>query len=1159
MKRETGAAIVIVLAFVVLLTTIVLAFFSRATDQRQIANSSLGQTRAEILAKGALETVIGDLLQEIAAGSNITLQNNIAVYEPKAGAINVSLVGIPGNTASLVKRSYGGSAFYYETRYDSTSYPPSNRASTVPSTVSSLNGRVVTPARWNKARLLPSTVADGTPSVSESYLPDWIFVSRDGSNPTSWDDRLRKTADAHCVTGRYAYAIYNVGGLLDINSAGYPSGTDPTEAAQKGVLPLADLTQLPGVNQQMVDAIVATRNYTAAQPVGTFPSFSGFNTTDYLTWIRDPRSTFLQATNRIRNNRTDRPFLSRQDFLNFSRSIGLPAGALQFLTTFTRGLNAPSWGPTRNAVDLGGGSNTAYAYSDNRNTAGSANRLTANVRATQPATITSYHSDGSSYTYSVKAGDPLLQRRFPLGRLKWLGRNGPQNGGDNSVNGNIMKCFGLRWLSATALPGIPAAGNVWRYVGSTGTGTTTQTTIKTLDQVASENREPNFFELLQAGILSGSLGLTSLNGGVAQRTLIAADSSMIVAANQIMQVGANIIDQQDDDSYPSRVFFNGKEFAGSENIPMINKMLWTAYRPQSNQRIIHGWYEFEVWNPYTGPVNDAPTRFRIRQVSTTSPLAEAMMVYDLNKAFTNTTPPPPPDPDKQQLRSYPHALSGRSLVVDQGHLSANLSVSAQDPKMLDTLRQEGATVSGDVPLDTYNDVNASYSGIYVGSVNLDEDPAPATDPIPKKRLADGQLHQPYNVKPFIQQSGNGGMIYLLEYDYGGNFWVAVQKFNNWTDWTELAANGVEALATANAQTFTTPDARLLGMTGPDPRTLRFGMGGAGRTASVSPSSYPVPNTTAFWNKTMFWSLTDKRFQYAQTAAAWGANFTPNISPAPSNLTSRSNYRFADNSGSGATVITTGTPTRTICTDPYYVDIDGVRRFGDAVWDMNDTSRGVFPTLPIAERPQDRPVILNRAFRSVGELNYAFRDLPFKSLDFCSENSADAGLLDLFCISEGDEQTGISAGLVDLNTNSPEVIKAILAGVSRTPDNPGSNLLSSVEITNLSAALVSLTANMPLLNKSELATRLSPDAVRSRAMDDVIKPRKTAVIGTLAAVGQTRTWNLMIDVIAQAGKYPPNASDLSQFVVEGERRYWLHIAIDRYTGKVVGRQLELVTN
>jgi hypothetical protein len=53
---------------------------------------------------------------------------------------------------------------------------------------------------------------------------------------------------------------------------------------------------------------------------------------------------------------------------------------------------------------------------------------------------------------------------------------------------------------------------------------------------------------------------------------------------------------------------------------------------------------------------------------------------------------------------------------------------------------------------------------------------------------------------------------------------------------------------------------------------------------------------------------------------------------------------------------------------------------------------------------------------------------------------------------------------------------------------------------------------------------------------------------------------MIDVIAQSGRYPPNAAsaaDLAKFVVQAEKRYWLHIALDRFTGGVIDQQLEAV--
>ena len=73
--------------------------------------------------------------------------------------------------------------------------------------------------------------------------------------------------------------------------------------------------------------------------------------------------------------------------------------------------------------------------------------------------------------------------------------------------------------------------------------------------------------------------------------------------------------------------------------------------------------------------------------------------------------------------------------------------------------------------------------------------------------------------------------------------------------------------------------------------------------------------------------------------------------------------------------------------------------------------------------------------------------------------------------------------------------------------------------------------------------------------------KQTIARALADTGQARTWNLMIDVIAQTGKYAPGTNDLTdptKFIVQGEKRYWLHIALDRDGGTVLGQQLEEVT-
>ena len=73
----------------------------------------------------------------------------------------------------------------------------------------------------------------------------------------------------------------------------------------------------------------------------------------------------------------------------------------------------------------------------------------------------------------------------------------------------------------------------------------------------------------------------------------------------------------------------------------------------------------------------------------------------------------------------------------------------------------------------------------------------------------------------------------------------------------------------------------------------------------------------------------------------------------------------------------------------------------------------------------------------------------------------------------------------------------------------------------------------------------------------VKSRREVVARAVSSVSQTRSWNLLIDVIAQTGHFKPNAVSLNDFIVEGEERYWLHVAIDRFTGQVIDKQTEVV--
>src|SRR5207248_11590599 len=100
-KREPkGAALIIVLAFVVLLTGLVLAYFSRTTTDRQLAQSSFNDTSADLLARSALDITVNDLKQEIVNNPTVSAAN----IQPTPYGTPASGAPIP----NLIRRSFSG-------------------------------------------------------------------------------------------------------------------------------------------------------------------------------------------------------------------------------------------------------------------------------------------------------------------------------------------------------------------------------------------------------------------------------------------------------------------------------------------------------------------------------------------------------------------------------------------------------------------------------------------------------------------------------------------------------------------------------------------------------------------------------------------------------------------------------------------------------------------------------------------------------------------------------------------------------------------------------------------------------------------------------------------------------------------------------------------
>jgi hypothetical protein len=1189
-RRRQGVTLILVLSFVLLLTAVVLVFLSRALIARQLSSGSLKQSSADQFALSALDVVTGNLKQEIAAPtlSSATTYNGTApavytVYRPLSSTNAVPIrFGNPAFTSpspdpapNLVRIS---------SHSDGSQSFPSSLASAVNSTTdASVNGRAVSLARWNSHYLLP--LAGATDTTPASFTPpDWVFVT-DTGGPTVL------TAPNSSVIGRYAYAIYDEGGLLDVNVAGYPSKSTVAQSGDKPGLAYADLTQLalpsapttPLLSTTDVDNLVGWRNYASVQPTGSFGSFtiSAGQAQNFFSMIANNVTGFTTVNPATYNNCTDQAFLSRQQLLKYATTTGLNTNALQYLGTFSRDLNAPSWSPVTPTAGIPSwgsaiSSGSTYDYTYHKNDAAAANRDILGVRVTGTFT----RADGTT----AQIGEPLVKYRFPLNRLQGLTYQGidatdtttlGMTGGTRSAASaqTIQRDFGLVWIaSGTGNPTDILGSPHWNYCGANGTAI--QSSIETLAQVAAENREPNFFELLKAAILSGSLGRDAGQNGTYNKNFERgpASGNQINDLNsdlQIIQLGANIIDQSDSDSYPTEIHFIGSiplfgggttngEMAvyGIENLPYLQRVFAKTIRYNDNSNPPNpvgasGVYLAEVWNPhqnfgYTGTTT-IPTNFRFAGEGHSTMFIPSYP----NQQKDN---PSWPDPSLGPPNSVSYDLSQSGFIQFTVPWNSN---TCREPTYISTDSHQGNYLAPTQISSGSNGSNDPFAdgsapGIYTGTIQIyPDDLAP-----PPNGNGDSAGVSPQNCD------------LMLEYQAADGSWRIYDKMRNLSgchDWD--------------------PWAVCFYFEHVDPRTDRFGTSlgmwiYGGNSNNPGSAVQPPGNTIRVDNSInppkCYWSYDYFPVPYTELTPATTSGFNYTHGNADSQI-------FSQYSGGAPNDplpynFMMGCLSDNVATsDPSYSDQDGVLRPAEGAY-ATGVDYDARPLVPcyignsVLTQARNRPIILNRPFHNVGELGYAFRDLPWKNVDFFTPYSGDAGLLDFFCINESTTTTPMVAGTVNLNTRQAPVLQAIIAGAIKDEtgiDSPVENPVPNTEAASIANNIVNWTQSTatgqgPFQYRSDLLTKaISPTSTltligsTAATQDQQIKTLREASLRALSDVGTTRTWTLLVDLVAQVGHYPPGATSLKQFIVDGEKRYWLHLTLDRYTGQVVDRVLEPV--
>lgn len=1010
--RERGAALIITTSMLVLLTVASVAFFARATANRSIESARANKVLADQLARSGADYAAGLLMEEIAAGStNISTNNGIVVYLPRAASNavpqRVLAAGVGAsdtNFANLLRQTTNGT--------HNTAAPAQN-------------GRTVGTARWNAPFLL-----GGGGFTATNQLPAWTYVNRDGT---------ATAAPTTNAVGRFACNVYDIGGLLDANVAGYPTNAagSSNRAILKGSVAGADLSMIPGVTD--ADAFVRWRNTNSAV------SASG-----YVTAVTNA------ATNGfLRPAPGDHRLQSRQDLITAARNGtgGLNTSALPFLTTFSRALDAPSHTPAANRPKVEANRNMATFGKDD-----DFNPSLVGTRVTGAFT----RADGRP----AKPGEPLLASRFPLERLALIAA--APGAVDNASD--LYRFFGLTRSGASA-PWVYNHGDAAR--------------ILRLDEVAAAGREPDFFELLQAAVSVGSLAQAG-GENYSNRPLSDFDKNLYY---HIIQLGANLIDQYDTDSYPARIEFNGVDFSGVEDLPYISRVWDKYFRSTAKTNEIGLWLRPEVWNPHRQTPNTArPTVFRF--------VAEGAASFSVGHAEPGTGKP---TRTYSPIRYFSSADPGITFSLNAnngGFRTPNFLVPGSG----------GATatgtdnVTGGVP----------FVGLHMGTI-------PA---------------------PFAQTGGIG---------YGG-WWFAQPEISFYLQYRDPAGNWVtydrfedivQGCGSGPGNSGPGVDLNVIALLKADVRSQRFGAAVTVEGQGQQKQTDSQPGTTPRRNFAgPGWQIVGKDRGARGVTRPFGENY-----PAwtwPSSNVDQPMGGLEENTTNASSV--------------RYADPDNTYRAADAAYATDAWGR-MLDTVNGSRGTNSRPIILNRPFRSVAEMGYAFRDVPYKSIDFFTARSGDGALLDAFSV--GGNSAPLVAGKVNLNTRRPEVLAAVIAGAQA--DEISTTSLTATNALAAANRLTAVTATNPISGMAGIATNLMPALVAADLgppENAAVKYRRESVARALAAAGDTRTWNVLVDVVAQSGKFA-GGTNASNFVVEGESRLWASMAIDRYLGRPVAGQTEVI--
>lgn len=1205
-------AIPMALATTLLVSGLAIALFSRASLSRTAAFSSSNMVKVDQLARGALDIVTADLLEEIRHPTKSTVIGTAPnqTFLPLTPAsdlmpetLDLSSGDGPdltnGSRPNLLKITHNATALW--------SAGTRNAASGIDTTAPSLRGRAIQATEWAENGLHLNGSATDT-----AVAPQWVMITRD-NGPQAAPGTSTEKLTANYVIGRYAAQVYDVSGLIDLNIAGHAT-TTPVQDQVRLVGSLASIDLTRHENEEGNSAFGATTPVNAFlgtfRHAGTPPLVGDPTATPPTLGLMDeygPKTGFLHPIS------GDNHLLSRKDLLRLPDTPLLAGNNLasgqHLYTHFSRTLNRP-----------------VFRYP----TTGNAIRNTVNPDIHD---LRMANGGAAPDGFTWEAGDPVLIRRFPLSRLGLVAYDGLPG----STEDDVTRYFGL-YRTQNYGP--------WVYVGSDG-ASAAQDHIMTLAEVAAIGREPNFFELLKAAIHQDSLGVTSgfETTSAGSRTGWTPDADAIdgLVDLQVFRIGANMIDQADADSYPTTIMYdpNGDTTQamyayGIEDLPYINAIGFRSYPDyrdsfapgnlvtgSGNTRTQQMQIYPVLWNPHRASASPPSTTTTPATVDCFFTGRTRYFLRGTNNSFDN---------DKENDTHHYGASDSNSRFNEMGQGGFVLPVANRNTGSITIARagfgnfrepsairaSDSATTTGNYTV--FPHMNNPIMGLILGNAIIAEPRPPRANIDMYSQTVNGNIVErawdgywqwdrtyttstpPASIPDFVKQPRDKHAF--LNPGSGDVGFNAIMRFQDHTG--RMQPYNAFAGSVVHPQGHVNTFYDRFGLHGRTPAsTVTDGIWmWIGDIDRLTPGLATVANPNEWQNAGSPWTL-DTHYGYNSirnigAPESYTANefFAMKADPRTArygiagNFNGRGNLEvsvreatinggFGHDSQTGINDVDAST--NRLSTDgggnpgrffPGMLASNAPDGSGTQVFDYPSGStngRGIARpgddfynrmaggditnTTSLYFVPSARPIVLNRPFRNVGELGFVFRDMPMKSLDLNSPDSVDAGLIDYFCV-EGAPDSSVLAGRLNINSAHASTLEALLHGASRRPDDNTvviSNSHADTIIGNLESKLTT-----PVESFSEIVPHLASTTASTSASSSypAIKGLREAPLRSLSAASNTRTWNLMVDLVAQSGRYTSASSSASDFLVEGERRYWMHLAIDRFTGTVVDRQIEI---